>query len=114
MYARAVDDAAAQLRELRRDEWEDIGLAGIALALAVGAAELYPVLALPLFIGGVVIGGPGVRALWRRWDLVDRLAGEADAYVIPEVFVHASREATLERRRMFARIVRWKLREPMD
>jgi hypothetical protein len=114
MYARAVDDAAARLRDLRREEWSDLGLAGLALAIALGATEVYPDLALPLFVGAVVVGARGIRAFWRRWDLVDRLAGEADAYVIPEVLVHASREAIMERRRTFAGIIRSKLREPMD
>jgi hypothetical protein len=39
---------------------------------------------------------PLVRAVWRRWDLVDRLTGERDAYVISEVLAYASREATME------------------
>ena len=34
----------------------------------------------------------GVRALWRRWDLVEWLVGERDAYAIPEVYVFATRE----------------------
>ena len=114
MYARAVDDAALELRDLRRDEWGDIGLAGLALGLAVGAAELYPVLALPLFIGGLVIGGRGVRALWRRWDLVDRLAGDPDAHVISEVRAYAERETTMDRRRTFAALIRGRLREPVE
>ena len=113
MYARAVDDAAARLRDLRREEWSDLGVAGLTLSLALGATQVYPDLALPLFVGAVIVGARGVRALWRRWDLVDRLAGEADAYVISEVLVHASREATMERRRTFAALIRWKLREPV-
>lgn len=114
MYTRAVDEAAAQLRELRCDEWEDIGLACVALALAVPAAELYPALALPLFIGGLVIGGRGVRALWRRWDLVDRLSDDPDAYVISEVLAYALRATTMERRRTFAALIRERLQEPVD
>ena len=85
MYARAVDDAGTRLRELRRDEWHDLALAGVALALAIGATAYAPSLALPLLIGGLAVGALGIRALWRRWDLVDRLADEPDAYAIAEV-----------------------------
>ena len=52
----------------------------------------------------------GVRALWRRWDLLERLSGERDAYVISEVRAFASREATMERRQSFAALIRGWLR----
>ena len=74
MHAPTVDEAGVRLRELRLEEWYDLALAGVAVALAVGAAELAPSLALPLLIGGLALGGLGIRALWRHWDLVDRLA----------------------------------------
>ena len=45
---------------------------------------------MPLFIGGIVVGARGMRALWRRWDLLDRLAGDRDAYTIAEVRVLGS------------------------
>ena len=47
-----------------------------------------------------------MRAVWRRWDLVDRLSGERDAHVIPEVLSVASREATMDRRREIAGTIR--------
>ena len=106
MYARDVDDAASRLRELRLTEWEDLILAGLALAGALVATELWPELAVPLFLGGAVVGALGVRAIWRRWDAIDRLAGEHDAYVIPEIYAYARREATMERRRSFAAKIR--------
>lgn len=106
MYARAVDDAGTRLRELRRDEWHDLALAGVALALAIGATAYAPSLALPLLIGGLAVGALGIRALWRRWDLVDRLADEPDAYAIAEVLAYASRETTMERRRTSAALIR--------
>ena len=65
------------------------------------------------FVGGLVVAGLGLRALWRRWDLVDRLAGERDAYAIPEVLAYASREATMKRRRTFALLIRNRLPEPI-
>jgi hypothetical protein len=112
MYARAVDDAALRLRELRHAEWEDFALGAFALVLAVIAARFRPEFALPLFLGGLAVWALGMRALWRRWDLVDRLAGERDAYVIPEVLNYASRETSMERRQSFAAMIRVRLRQP--
>jgi hypothetical protein len=111
MYARAVDQAALELRELRREELGDFGLAGVALVLAVAASELRPTLALPLLLGSLVVLTLGLRAFWRRWDLVDRLAGERDAYAISEVLAYATREASLERRRDYAAVIRRRLDE---
>jgi hypothetical protein len=106
MYARAVDDAGTRLRELHRDEWSELGLSGVALGFAIGATEYAPSLALPLLIGGLATGLLGIRALWRHWDLVDRLADEPDAYAIDEVLTYASRETTMERRRRSAMLIR--------
>jgi hypothetical protein len=106
MYARAVDDAGTRLRELRQDEWHDLGLAGVALGIAIGATEYAPSLAMPLLIGGLAVGALGIRALWRHWDLVDRLADEPDAYGISEVLAYASLETTMERRRHSAAQIR--------
>jgi len=112
MYARSVDEAAARLRELRHEEWEDLGLAALAFGLAVAMTQVDPALAMPLVLGGVAVAAFGMRALWCHWDLVDRLAGERDAYVIPEVRTYASREATMERRHDFAASIRNRLRQP--
>jgi hypothetical protein len=112
MYARAVDDAATRLTSLRREKRDDFCLAALTLGLAVAAAEARPALALPLFVGGAAVGALGLRALWRHWDLVDRLSGERDAYVIPEVLAFASREAELDRRQSFAALIRSRLPRP--
>jgi hypothetical protein len=114
VYARAVDDAASERRNLRCEEWEDLCLAGLSLALALGATAVYPALALPLFVGGLVGGSHGLRALWHRWDVVERLAGERDAYVISEVLAYAMRETTMDRRRTFAALIRSRLRTPLE
>ena len=106
MYARAVEDAAARLRELRREEWEDLALAAVVLALAVAATEVLPAIALPLFLGGLVVAARGIRALWYHWDLVEQLAAEQDAYVIPAVLARAERDATMERRKQHASVIR--------
>jgi hypothetical protein len=112
MVARAVDEAAQRLRELRHEEWEDLGLAGVAIALALAATRARPSLAMPLFLGGIGVAALGVRALWRRWDLLDRLAGERDAYVIPEVLACATAQAAIDRRRSYAALIRSRLAHP--
>ena len=110
MYAWAVDDARARLTALRQEQFQDFALAGVALGLAMVATEFVPQLAVPLLVGGIAIAMLGMRALWRHWDLVDYLAGERDAYTITEVFSYASRQATIDRRRTFAAIIRIRLR----
>lgn len=114
MYARAVDQADARLRDLRLEERGTLGLAGAALAASLAATEVSPALVAPLFIGGLVVGALGARAMWHRWDLLERLSGERDAHVIAEVLAFASREATLDRRRSFAALIRSRLRETWD
>ena len=47
-----------------------------------------------------------MRTFWQRWDIVDRLADERDAYVIPEVLSYAERDACMERRSNSAALVR--------
>lgn len=111
MYARLVDDTAAQLRELRRDELGRGGLTVIALGLAV-AAHGRPAVALPLLaagLGGVVLS---LRALWQRWELVDRLLLDRDAYVIADVRARAERIASLENRQSLAGSILWRLDDP--
>jgi hypothetical protein len=113
MYARAVDESASRLRELRQEERGDFGLAALAIAVSLAATQIRPELALPLFLGGFTVGALGVRAAWQRWEIVDRLAGERDAYVISEIRTRAACEATMERRRTLAAHVRTWLREPL-
>lgn len=111
MYARAVDQADARLQELRQEERVELGLAAVALAASLISTEVLPELTAPLFIGGLVVGLLGLRTLWRRWDLLERLSGERDAHVISEVRALAVREATMERRECFAALIRIKVRE---
>ena len=114
MHARAIDDAGNRLRELRREEWQDIALAVVALGLALAATRGAPTLALPLFVGALAVGALGIRALWRHWDLVDRLADESDAYSLSEVQAYARREATMARRRTSAALIRDHLEPAAD
>jgi hypothetical protein len=111
VYARAVDQVDTRLRELRHEACGDLTLAAAAFVSAVVATEVLPRLAAPLFIGGLAVAALGVRAIWRRWDLLERMSAERDAHVISEVRDFASREATMERRQCFATRVRGSLRE---
>jgi hypothetical protein len=111
VYARAVDQADTRLRELRQEGRGEFALAATALAASVITAEARPELAGPLFVGGFVVGLLGIRTVWRRWDLLERLSGERDAHVISEVRAVAAREATMERRRCFAALIRSRVNE---
>jgi hypothetical protein len=98
MYARAIDDAAAELHELGATEREDLGLALVVLMASLVATHAAPSLALPLFLGAIWVAALGVRATIRRFDLVQQLWGDRDAYAIREVRERAEREATMGRR----------------
>jgi hypothetical protein len=98
MYARAVENAESRLRELRNEQWLDLSLAALVTGLALAATGVRPALAMPLFLGGLYAWALGIRALFRHWDLLDRLAGERDAHVIPAVAAYAGRHATMESR----------------
>ena len=112
MHARAVDDCAARLVELHHGELQDAALGGAALAASLAATALYPPLVMPLFVGGITMGALGIRALWRHWDLVDRLADDRDAYAIREVREYAAREARMERRAYYAALIQSWTRPP--
>jgi hypothetical protein len=109
MVARAVDDARTRLRDLRVEEWEEGAVAAAALALAIVASTLRPDLAVPLFLGGSFVGARALLTAWRRWDLVDRLLAEPDAYAIPDVRDRAQREASMSNRRLLGRAIRRRL-----
>jgi hypothetical protein len=112
MYARAVDDAGARLRELGHQGWASLALGVVAFGLALGATQVWPSLAVPVFVGGLVVLASGVRTVWRHWDLLDCLTDDRDAYVIPEVLARARRETTMGRRRGFAAEIRGTLAHP--
>jgi hypothetical protein len=106
-----IDEAGIRLRELHREQAEELGVCLAAFLLAVAATRFQPALALPLLVGGLVVGVRGLRCVWRRWDLVDRLADSHDAYVLLDVSAYAERQATPARRRMFAAGIRAALDE---
>lgn len=114
MQARAVEEIEARLVELRQDERQELTLSGVALAASMIATALYRPVAFPLFVGGVVVGVLGIRALWRHWDLVDRLADDRDAYVLPGVRAYAARDTTMKRRHGSAELIRSWLGSELD
>ena len=112
MHARAIDEAQARLFELHNDEIQDIALGGVALAASLASTALFPALAVPLFVGGVTMEILGIRALWRHWDLLDRLADDRDAYAIRQVREYAARDTRMARRAHFAELARSRTRTP--
>ena len=68
-----------------------------------------PEFGLPLFVGGLFVAGRGVLAGWRRWDLLDRLVVERDAYAIPEVRARGEQEAGMPNRRWLSLVIRSRL-----
>ena len=109
MVARAVEAEGRRLHDLRQEEWEDGAVAVAAFGLAVAASAVRPAFALPLFIGGAVLAWRAVLAGWRRWDLLDRLLVEPDAYAIPEVRARAGQQASMTNRRWLSRAIRSRL-----
>jgi hypothetical protein len=114
MDARTIDDAATRLRELRAEELQDLALGGLSIGFSLVATGIAPQLAMPFFLGGVFVGLLGMRALVRRYELIEQLAADRDAHEISEVRRRALREATLERRRTMACHLRLWLTEPSD
>ena len=102
MVARDVDQAAARLRAFQVGAWEHFGLAVIAFGLALGATQLLPEFGMPLLVGGIASLALGVRDEIRRWDLIDRLVLDRDAYGIPVVSDRAEQAATIRSRRALA------------
>jgi hypothetical protein len=98
--------AQQELHDLRVEEWSDLGLAGLAIALSLVASVVASPLAIPLFLGGFVVGVLGMRASVRRWDLCDRLMLDSAAYEISEVKERAERLARPATREVLARSAR--------
>jgi hypothetical protein len=111
MYARALQEAETQLVERRHDELQRIALSAVALGGSLAATVLYQPLVVPLFVGGLVMGVLGIGAIWRHWDLLDRLADDRDAYGIPAVRAYAERDARMDRRLAHAGLIRTWIRE---
>ncbi len=87
-------------------EWEDGLLAFFALGSSIAVSNHHPTLAVALFVGGLVTAFRGVRASVLRWELLENLRRERDAYAIEEVRRAAEKAATPENRRLMASTVR--------
>jgi len=109
MTGRMVEEAEQRLRQLRQDEWSRLALAVLATGLALVASLVHPPLAIPFFLGGLTVGVLALRAVLERSDLVHRLMGDRDAYLIPEIRRHAEEAASMESRRMLAGTVRHRI-----
>jgi len=107
VQARAIIEADTRLADLRRDEWQQLGLAALALGASLAMTTAYEPLVAPLFVGGMAMWLLGIRSLWRCWDLVDRLADDRDAYVISAVRAYAARDARMDRRHANAASLRY-------
>jgi hypothetical protein len=106
MYARALEEAETRLGDLHHDEVQRVALSAVALVGALAATVVYEPLVVPLFLGGLAIGVLGIGAIWRHWDLLDRLADDDDAYAIPAVRAYAARDARMDRRLAHAANIR--------
>jgi hypothetical protein len=102
MYARAIEESEARLHELRLEERGGFGLAALFLGSCLAGSFVQSALTLPFLFGGLSGCVLGMRAALRRWNLLDQIAGECDAYLIAEVREWALRDATPERRRDLA------------
>ena len=106
MYARALEQGAARVRELRRQARDDAAAAALALLFAASATQFAPSLVVPALAGALAMLVLAVRALRRRSDLLGRLAADRDAYVIGEVAERGARAAAMESRRSLAAAIR--------
>jgi hypothetical protein len=109
LTARGIEQAERQLHELRTEEWSDLALAAVAMALALGASAAQSALAGPLLVGAFVVGVLSVRAFVRRADFCDRLLLDRDSYAIPEIRRRAETAASMESRRELALSIRTRL-----
>lgn len=106
MNARQIDEAGERLRDLRLRAAEELALGAGALGLSIAATQLWPSLAVPLLVGAVVVSFLGVQALVRRSFLIEDLAAERDAYVLPAVRRFGLRVVSPAHRRRLASTLR--------
>ena len=97
MEQQRLEAARRRLVELRRDERHQLGVSASAMLASLGLTIVYRPLVLPLFVGGIAVWILAIRSLWRHWDLVDRLAEDPAAHVIPEIAAYAERHGRPDR-----------------
>jgi hypothetical protein len=113
MNARAVERAEAELHDLHARTVGNFGLAAVALGAAIVGSRVLPEIAVPLLVGGLAMVALGVRTLVARSLLVEDLAADRDAYLIPEVHRLALRAASRDHREVLASAIRHLLEPAM-
>ena len=101
-----LEAKARQLVSLHHQVADDLALMFAAFSTALGATRIAPSLAAPLLVGGILSGTLALRAFWLRWDLIDRLAQDRDAYSIAEVRRFGERSASQANRLLLASFAR--------
>jgi hypothetical protein len=96
MDARTLQASRRRLAELRREGIQQLAVGAAAVVGSLVLTVAYRPLVMPLFLGGVAVGALAMRSLWRHWDLVDRLADDRDAHVLPEVAAYAARHGRVD------------------
>jgi hypothetical protein len=104
--ARAVERAQVELHELKVQGVEDLAVAAAAFGAALACTWLLPEAGAPLLVGALGVAFLGVRALIRRYLLLEDLAVDRDAYTIAEVRRLALKGASPEHRRHLAASLR--------
>jgi hypothetical protein len=98
--------ARQELHDLRVEEWSELALGILAMALSLVATQTAPKLAFPLLLGGFFVTFRGVLASVRRWELFERLLVDSDAYDIPEIHARAVLIASFRNRVLLAETIR--------
>lgn len=106
MNARQIEQADERLHDLKVRAVEDMVLAACGFGLALAATQLRPAFAVPLLVGAIALCFLGVQALVRRSFLIEDLAADRDAYVIPDVRGFGLRAASPAHRHQLARVLR--------
>ena len=113
MDARSVERAETELRELGLQGLEGLLVAAGAFAVALLGIRLLPAVSVPLLAGGMGVAVLGMRALVRRHLLLEDLAADPDAHLIPQVRAVAARAASREHRLRLAAVIHQTLNQPL-
>ncbi len=111
--ARRIEQLEATLAELERRTRDRALLAAGALAVALIATRASPDLAWPLAAGGLCVAFLGIATYVRRRELIEALARDPDAYVIPDVRRFGEQLARPRVRHELALSIRLALEDPL-
>lgn len=110
--ARTLEQAEATVGELRREARQDTVVVALALVSALLTTQVRPAVVLPALVVGVAFSFLAARASFRRFQLLDRLAADRDAYAIREIRSRGVRASSMKNRRMLAASIRRMPGEP--